>query len=280
MKSYKLAFVGKSISHSLLPQVYYLIGKQLDRDIIVTSFEYSEIEIKNSWRLLCNAGFDGTCVTFPHKVAALKQVDASTLTPRAQHAGSINIIKYENSRPSLSDNTDGIGFINDAINNKNINFTDKKVLLVGGGGTARSILTCIKEQNPRSITICNRNQTKILALTINNEPSQKISTCTYTDIPHEEYDIIINATSASISNELPPLPGYIVNSNTVCLECAYRFNQMTPFAKWALANGCSSYFDGLGMLIEQAAEAIIVLLNRRIDSSLIMNQLLKVNFNE
>lgn len=270
--SYNIVFLGKSIAHSILPHVYRLIGEQINQQINVKSLEINKESLPTLLRSSETFNVHAVCITFPYKIAAMDILDKSILTERALRSGSINIIKYQNKTPILSDNTDGEGFIKDAMYNKNVSFNEKNILLLGGGGTTRGIVSSLCTQNPRSITICNRNLEKLSHIT-NKLNSCSITTCDYTSIPKIKYDIIINATSASIKGELLPLSSDILNENVICFECAYKFKDMTPFGEYVTRLGVKAYFDGIGMLVEQAAEAIRILLNKQINTKKIIKEL-------
>lgn len=269
--NYNIAFIGKSISHSILPQIYARIGQQIARKIIVDSIEINEASLADILLKPPLEECHATCITFPYKTDALKQINRDILTPRAISSGSINIIKYENMTPVLSDNTDGQGFVHDAVVNKHISFTNKNILILGAGGTVRGVLASLVNLEPRTLTICNRNIAKSnhLARELKHIP---LRVCDYFSIPRLKYDIIINATSASINGELPLIPLEIVNQDVICLECAYKYKGITPFGQWARNAGVASYFDGIGMLIEQAAEAIKILLDISVDTKHIIKE--------
>lgn len=268
---YNIVFIGKSISHSLLPTVYKIAGEQIGIKISVTSLEYTESQIEKVLKELPLASYQAACITFPYKIFAYTHVNSLMITNRAKLSGAINIIQYDHSEAILADNTDGEGFLRDAMNNKNVSFENKNILIFGAGGTARSIMTAMIAAKPASITLCNRNIDKLQYFI--SKYSHLITFCDYQTIPFTNYDIVVNATSASIVDDLPPIPANIINRNTVCFECAYRYRSKTPFAKWCLDKGAKAYYDGLGMLIEQAAEAIEILLKQTINTQLIIDKI-------
>ncbi|MEB3182118.1 MAG: hypothetical protein VKL59_24235 [Nostocaceae cyanobacterium] len=263
----KLAYFGRVLSHSRLAEVYKLCCHSQGIDLNVRQFEVEPRELKTKMLDLKFQSGTHICITVPYKVQAFELCDV--LTERARKAGSVNIIRNEQG-VFYGDNSDGEGFIRDVTINHRLSFRNKKLLVLGAGGVLRGILMDLINQSPRSILICNRNQERLQKIK-RYFPFDIISTCTYENIPQEPFDVIINATSASIQGHQLPLNPAIVGSNTHCLECAYKIAEHTLFQQWALASGAKSSINGLGMLVEQAVVALDFFSNLSINSTPILN---------
>jgi shikimate dehydrogenase len=155
----------------------------------------------------------------------------------------------------LGDNTDGVGLVTDLKNNHGVNLEKKRLLILGAGGATRGILLPLLDANPQSICIANRTVEKALQLA--EEFKQNIHACGFDALENHQFDIILNATSASLSDDLPPLPENILAENGICYDLAYS-NQPTAFVRWGIEQNAHKSVDGLGMLVEQAAEAFFL----------------------
>ena len=187
------------------------------------------------------------------------------LSKEAQRAGAVNTL-YLNSRQELcGHNTDGLGLVTDLVNNYHGVLSGKRLLILGAGGATRGILQPLLDQQPTEICIANRTVAKAEALadyfsrlSALDEESGKglvsISGCGFSDLDSSSFDWIINATSASLQGEMPTLPAGLVNADTWCYDLMYAA-ELTPFGVWARAAGAAKVMDGLGMLVEQAAES-------------------------
>jgi len=192
-------------------------------------------------------------VTVPFKEDAWNL--ATKLSTRALLAGAVNTLSFKDGE-IFGDNTDGIGLVRDLKNNHGFDFAGKKVLLLGAGGAVRGVLGPIIQENPASLTIANRTLSKAEQLKQIFVSDFAISSCKYCDLD-SSYDLIINGTSASLNNELPPIPEVVVGSSTVLYDMMYS-QQTTTFNHWGQNLNAGSTIDGLGMLVEQAAEAFYI----------------------
>lgn len=252
IKGLKLAYFGRVLSHSRLAYVYKRCCHSQGIDLDIRQFEVEPKEFKAKMLDLKSKSGTHICITVPYKVQAFELCDV--LTGRARKAGSVNIIRNERGR-FYGDNSDGEGFIRDIQGNHRLSFRNKKILVLGAGGVLRGMLMELIEQSPKSILICNRSQERLQRIK-RDFPFDMISTCTYESIPQEPFDLIVNATSASIKGQHLPLNPAIVGPDTHCLECAYKIAEHTLFQKWALAAGAKSSINGWGMLVEQALVAL------------------------
>ncbi|WP_327124139.1 shikimate dehydrogenase [Nitrincola sp. A-D6] len=195
---------------------------------------------------------------------------AEVKTPRANLAGAVNTLWRDDQRQLCGDNTDGVGLVNDLTQNLGCSLKGASVLLLGAGGAVRGVIQPLLEAGCTELVIANRTPEKaqILAQHFAATAGQTatLQACGYGDIPLKHFDVIINGTSASLQGDLPPLPEGIVGTHTLCYDMMYAATQ-TPFCRWASAHGAGRAVDGLGMLVEQAAEAFYIWRDQRPDTA-------------
>jgi shikimate dehydrogenase len=246
----KYLVVGNPIKHSKSPAIHSMFANQTNQHISYKAACFPLNAFEDSVRDFIRASGMGMNVTVPFKQQAWEISDH--LSDEASLAGAVNTLSFKNGK-IYGDNTDGIGLVNDLVNNQGFSFKDKKILIIGAGGAVRGVLQPIISQGPLSITIANRTLSKAEDLANIFCKLFKIQVLSYQDI-NDSYDLIINGTSASLSKQLPPLPVSAINSNTRLYDMMYGVD-VTVFNKWGLENGASQVSDGLGMLIEQAAQS-------------------------
>jgi shikimate dehydrogenase len=201
------------------------------------------------------SGGRGLNVTAPFKLDAFAY--ATDLSEGAQLAGAVNALKFEGGKV-LAENFDGVGLVNDIQRNLAVPLAGKRVLLLGAGGATRGALLPILRQNPSALTIANRSVEKAQALVqsqLRAAGSVQFSAGSYAGVA-TPYDVVINATSASLFGELPPLPVAAFAPGCLAYEMVYG-KGATPFLQLARTAGVQHLADGVGMLVEQAAEAFV-----------------------
>lgn len=248
------AVMGNPVTHSKSPQIHSLFARQTGE-----ALEYSAIQVdlggfKQAVGNFQAAGGKGLNITVPFKQEAWAFVDSRS--ERAERAGAVNTIKIE-SNQLYGDNTDGIGLVTDLIQNNELILKDKRILLMGAGGAARGVLTPLLEHKPAILMIVNRTADKAYILAEQFSDLGLIKGCGYEALQDEQFDIVINATAASLSGEVPPLPDSIFADNGVAYDMMYAA-EPTAFLKWSATHGAVKNFDGLGMLVEQAAESFFI----------------------
>ena len=247
----RYAVFGNPVAHSLSPQIHSMFAEQLDQ-----ALEYEAILVEldqfepSTEKFFLNGG-KGLSITIPFKEQAF--AFANQLTPRAELAGAVNTLSYDG-QCVLGDNTDGIGLVNDIVQNHQRVLKDKDVLILGAGGSVRGILGPLAEQSPHQITICNRTLSKAEALVTLFEHVECLHAVTYSDLTDSKFDVVINATSTSLHGLLPPLPESIFATAALSYDLMYS-QEHTVFQQWSEDHGAEMAVDGLGMLVEQAAEA-------------------------
>jgi shikimate dehydrogenase len=157
----------------------------------------------------------------------------------------------------FGDNTDGCGMVRDIVDNLGWSLAQKRVLILGAGGAVRGILEPVLQQQPSLVVIANRTVEKAQQLAADFSALGDVRGCSYEALHGNQFDIIINGTSASLAGELPPLSSDLINDNGCCYDMMYGAGP-TPFMRWAAQNMAWAVADGLGMLVEQAAESFYI----------------------
>lgn len=251
------AVVGHPISHSKSPRIHSLFALQTGQAVEYTAIQAPLEDFAGTVREFFERGGKGLNVTVPFKEQAWQL--AEVRTERAEKAGAVNTLYRDNQGRLTADNTDGCGLVRDLTRNHGIGLNGARVLVLGAGGAVRGVLGPILQQQPASVTIANRTLAKAEALAqlfAPVAPGVEINAVGF-ERPDQPYDLIINGTSASLQGDLPPLSPTVIGSETVIYDMMYSL-QTTTFNQWALDNGAGRVFDGLGMLVEQAAESFRV----------------------
>jgi shikimate dehydrogenase len=252
----RYAVMGNPIQHSKSPQIHQEFAKTTQQKI-----EYSAIHVdlggfKQAVSHFQGHGGKGLNVTVPFKLDAWKMADS--LTKRAQLAGAVNTLMLLDNGDIQGDNTDGVGLVNDIIDHLGWSIKNKKVLILGAGGASRGIIGPILEQLPQSLFIANRTLAKATELAQLFAKSTTVLNGIrgggYESLNGEQFDLVINATAASLHGKLPPLPDNLLTSESYCYDLMYA-SEATPFMRWAKQHQAAHISDGLGMLVGQAAES-------------------------
>lgn len=251
-KTDRYAVFGNPISHSKSPEIHRQFAIHSGQPI---AYEKQLVPLDGfaaAVREFIAIGGKGLNVTVPFKQEAFHLADQ--LTERARLAGAVNTLVVQPDGTLLGDNTDGVGLMADMARNHQWPLTGKRILLLGAGGAVRGVLGPLLEQKPQLIVIANRTREKAEELVAIFSPFGEVQATGYEELPTSPFDIIINGTSASLSGGVPPLPGAVVGPETACYDMMYG-KELTPFLAWAKAHGSTRMADGLGMLVEQAAES-------------------------
>lgn len=247
---------GNPIAHSKSPLIHAAFALQT-RQAIVYERRLAPLDgFALAARTFAAEGGKGANVTVPFKLDACAL--ATELTARAQAAGAVNTLRFDGDT-ILGDNTDGAGLVADIVRNAGVSIGGKRILLLGAGGAARGVVLPLLEQAPQQLFIANRTVATAEALVAQfkgalSHPDQ-LRAGSFAQ-PEGQFDIVINATSASLAGDLPPVPVTVFGSDTLALDMMYGA-QATVFMDFAAQHGAQMR-DGLGMLVEQAAEAFHV----------------------
>lgn len=244
------AVMGHPISHSKSPQIHSAFAEQTEQDLIYSAILVPLEKFKEEADSFFRNG-RGLNVTVPFKEDAWQYAD--TYSSRALRAGAVNTLIKKEDGSIHADNTDGIGMVRDITFNHGCAIKGKRVLVLGAGGAVRGILEPVLEQKPLEIVLANRTVSKAQALAQDFSDIGKISACGFDQV-EGQFDLIINGTSASLSGDLPPIPDSVIHAHTTCYDMMYG-PEPTVFNQWAAGLNAGATLDGLGMLVEQAAES-------------------------
>jgi shikimate dehydrogenase len=247
--------VGHPVKHSWSPFIHGMFAKSAAQNLAYRLFDVAPDDFRRETLRLMTSGVRGLNVTLPHKQSAAELVNE--LTPRAARAQAVNTIAFFEDSTLLGDNTDGVGLTADLSRNMALELADKRVLILGAGGAARGVVGPLLERELRSLTVANRTPFKARKIAEEFADLGEVIGCTFAEIEGPPYDLIVNATSASLQGVMPELPAGLVNEGTVCYDMAYGRGE-TPFTLWARALKARTITKGWGMLVEQAAESFLL----------------------
>ncbi|MCK5718122.1 MAG: shikimate dehydrogenase [Thiomargarita sp.] len=250
------AVMGNPITHSKSPLIHHTFAQQIGT-VLKYHIDYSTIlvgtqtgDFEKAVQIFLENGGKGLNITVPFKQEAWKL--ATQQSERAKRAGAVNTLWFK--EEWIGDNTDGVGFIRDLSQNHGCAFQGKRVLILGAGGAVRGILQPLLAEKPIHCVIANRTVSKAEQLSHLFADMGNITASSYEALEGSSYDVIINGTSASLQGELPPLADNLLHATGCCYDMMYSHTD-TPFIQWAKQQGCVLAIDGLGMLVEQAAES-------------------------
>ena len=248
----RYAVVGHPVHHSRSPLIHSLFARQTGQSLVYELLDAAPENFEAAVREFRAAGGRGMNVTVPHKEAAFRLVDR--LGPEAERAGAVNTLSFEGDT-LRGDNTDGIGLLRDLENNLDWALSGQRVLVLGAGGAARGVLPPLLEREPAELALANRTLARALDLQARFQPLGHLRVLSFSDLERERpFDVVLNATSLSLQGGEPPFPAGIVGADSRCYDLAYG-RDGTPFVDWALRAGAAAAEQGLGMLVEQAAES-------------------------
>jgi shikimate dehydrogenase len=249
----KYAVAGFPVKHSWSPFIHGLFAKQTGQNMVYRLLEIPPEHFRADVLAFFADGGKGLNVTLPFKQSAAQLVNK--LSPRAEQAGAVNtIIRRENEL--IGDNTDGVGLVTDLDQNLGLPLKGKRVLMLGAGGASRGVIGPLLAAGVAGIHIANRSAPRAEELVEIFKPLGAV-TCSAFDAVVGEFDLVVNATSASMNGEVPPVPPTVIGERTVCYDMSYGSGD-TAFTMWAKGYGASLAITGWGMLVEQAAEAFFL----------------------
>lgn len=250
----KYAVFGNPISQSKSPQIHQQFAQQTEQALEYSAIQPELDDFSAAVHAFIQEGGKGCNVTAPFKEQAYRLAD--NISDRAQLAGAVNTLIFNDDNSISADNTDGPGLVEDLkANDAPLN---GRILLIGAGGAARGVIKPLLDCQSTELVIVNRTHQKAQSLAERFTSFGNISACPINELnQYSGFDVVINSTSASLSNELPPVPESIFKQGGFAYDMAYG-NKPTVFINWAKANGCSKTIDGLGMLVGQAAVAFSI----------------------
>jgi shikimate dehydrogenase len=243
---------GHPVGHSFSPFIHGVFARDTGQQMSYRAYDVEPAEFSARVQDFFSGGGRGLSITLPHKVAAVEV--AQELTARAAHAAAVNTLALQDDNIILGDNTDGVGLVRDLCDNLGLVITQRRLLILGAGGATRGVLAPLLGLEPAIVVIANRTAERAEALAAAFTDLGVTQGLGFAYVGDTPFDLIINATSASLSGEMPPVPVSAVGRTTVCYDLAYG-RAATAFVDWAHAHGCAQALQGWGMLVEQAAEA-------------------------
>ncbi len=242
---------GHPIGHSLSPFIHGIFARDTAQQMNYRAFDVAPEEFAERVHRFFDEGGRGLNITLPHKIAAVEVVQE--LTARAAHAAAVNTLVWQDDG-LLGDNTDGAGLVRDLCDNLRLTVTQHRLLILGAGGATRGVLAPLLGLEPAMVMIANRTPERAEALAAAFADLGVTQGVGFAYVGDTPFDLILNATSASLSGDIPPIPAGAIGPRTVCYDLAYGRSAMA-FVRWAKQCGCALAVQGLGMLVEQAAES-------------------------
>ncbi|MDT8364339.1 MAG: shikimate dehydrogenase [Nitrosomonas sp.] len=265
----RYAVVGNPIQHSKSPFIHAQFTLQTEQIMRYEAILAPLDQFKQTVDIFHQSGGKGMNITVPFKLEAYTL--ATRLTERAASAQAVNTFRFEQDGAILGDNTDGAGLVRDIEINLNLLLQNKRLLLLGAGGAAHGVMLPLLQTNPALLAIANRTPDKARQLAQQFIGHGRIEAGHFLDFSGERFDIIINATSASLQNQLPPLPPAIFTDTLLAYDMLYA-QQLTPFLRFARNEGARQIADGTGMLVEQAAESFFLWRGIRPETQTVIRQ--------
>jgi shikimate dehydrogenase len=259
----RYAVIGNPVEHSKSPEIHERFAAQTGQSLSYERVLAPRDGFARTLDRLVQSGFKGANVTLPFKLEAFAM--ARSLSERARAAGAVNTLSFRDGMV-VGDNTDGVGLVTDIVRNAKVEISGRRVLLVGAGGAARGVLLPLLAQHPAQVTIANRTGARAEALAGAFSEHGPVRPSGFHEL-RGRYDVVINATSASLDSELPALNGSIFGPETLAYDMMYAA-EATVFMRFAASHG-ARVRDGLGMLVEQAAESFFVWRGVRPDTALV-----------
>lgn len=267
----RYAVIGNPIAHSKSPRIHSLFAAQTGQTLSYEALLAPLDGFVATIAAFRAAGGRGLNVTVPFKLEAFDLADRHT--PRALAAGAVNTLAF-GADGVLGDNTDGAGILRDITVNLGCPVASKRTLLLGAGGAARGTVLPLLEAGPASLTIANRTASRAaeLAEEFARTGPLRPRGCGFADLAGQHFDVVINATSASLSDAAPDLPAGLYAPGSLAYDMMYGKGD-TPFLVQARQQGAARLADGLGMLVEQAAESFFLWRGVRPDTAAVLAEL-------
>ncbi len=251
----RYAIIGNPVAHSLSPRIHALFATQTRQTL---SYEALLAPIDNFARTVNEfraRGGKGLNVTLPFKLEAWAFVHQRSA--KAERAGAVNTLLFRADNTIFGDNTDGVGLLRDLRQNHGVVIKTRNVLILGAGGAVRGILEPLLTAGPGRVVIANRTVSRAVELCHTFQDLGRIEACGFDELGGEKFELIINGTSTGVSGHIPPIPDNLLGPDGCCYDMFYA-NAPTAFVRWGQLHGAQKALDGLGMLVEQAAESFFL----------------------
>jgi shikimate dehydrogenase len=248
----RYAVIGNPIEHSKSPQIHAEFARQTGQDIryerILGDLEEFECDVEE----FAAAGGRGLNVTVPFKERAFRLADSSS--ERASEAGAVNTLSVHEGGRLHGDNTDGVGLVRDLACNQLFSLAGARILVLGAGGAVRGVLRPLLDERPERLVVANRTASKALALAAAAAGHGPVVGCGLDALAGQQFDLIVNGTAAGLAAKVPLIPDDCLADGGWTYDMVYA-SEPTAFVAWGKAHGAARALDGLGMLVEQAAES-------------------------
>ena len=254
--------IGNPVAQSKSPAIHAQFAAQTGESIAYERLAAPLDDFAACVQHFMQSGGRGANVTVPFKLEAFAL--ATQLTPRAQAAGAVNTLSFEDGR-IVGDNTDGVGLVRDIVYNAGVVLEGRRILLLGAGGAARGVVMPLLAERPQQLVVANRTFARAQELVQSFPAAASVLKAAAFDDLSGQFDVIINATSASLSADLPAVPATLFGPQVFVYDMMYAATP-TVFMQWAAQHG-ARVRDGLGMLVEQAAESFFVWRGARPDTA-------------
>ncbi len=256
MPADRYAVIGHPVGHSLSPIIHARFAAETGQEMEYARLEAPPDGFAATARGFFDAGGRGLNVTVPFKAQAFGWCDECS--ERAQRAGAVNTIRIAAHQRIAGDNTDGIGLVRDLRDNLGLALAGRRLLVVGAGGAARGTLGPLLAEAPAQLTVANRTVARAQALATDFAHEGPIAGRAFDEVAADgPFDVIVNASAASLAGELPPLPPALLARRGAVYDMMYG-DAAHAYLDWGRAAGAATVSDGLGMLVEQAAESFFV----------------------
>jgi shikimate dehydrogenase len=269
-QSDRYALIGHPVSHSRSPFIHGMFAAATAQHMRYELIEVLPDRVADDIQAFFARGGKGLNVTVPHKEIAADTVDI--LTTRASDAHAVNTIFRDESGALIGDNTDGVGLTRDLEENLNLTLAGANILILGAGGATRGVVGPLLDRKPSRLCIANRTLERAADLAARHLRNGHIHISGFHNIARGPFDLIINATSAGLSGATPPVSTEVIHRQSVCYDMSYKSGG-TPFTIWAQEQGAAMAHQGLGMLVEQAAEAFFIWRGIRPDTAPVLRAL-------
>lgn len=248
------AVMGDPVAHSKSPRIHHAFAAQTGRRLHYGRIRVPSGRFPEALDLFGGRGGKGLNITLPYKEEAWRA--ATVLTTRALLAGAVNTLTFTPHGELEGDNTDGAGLVQDMDHN-GIRLAGRRVLVLGAGGAVRGVLGPLMERSPAAVVIANRTPARAEKI-VATHPHPALSACGLPALQGlGRFDVLINSISAGLQGEMPPLPASLADADSACYDMLYG-DAETPFCRWGHRQGAAVVLDGLGMLVEQAAESFLI----------------------
>jgi len=253
--THRYAVFGNPVKHSKSPAIHSQFALESDQDIAYRAVKINLDEFGSAARSFFESGGAGLNITVPFKQDAFAFAD--DLSDRAQAAGAVNTLWQDKDGRIQGDNTDGVGLVRDLIDNLGWQVKGLRVLMLGAGGAARGVIEPLLAQKPSQLLVVNRSPLKATELAHIFADRGPIQGGGFELLGEDQFDLVINATSTGLAGEMLELPSTLLTEKSSCYDMVYG-SEPTAFMRWGAHNAAWAVSDGLGMLVEQAAESFFL----------------------